>query len=430
MRHYSRLLIISFLCIFTLSYIGCTAKKNAANTALTGELSVINDAEEIIIDEEGALPQEDENPIDRAFEYARTVLNEEEINSVTFAWLYARLWYYEMKNQFDSISSINGNPFGIGAYIWDDYHDYANRQAEITRLARNQEDIPVNYLTALGGFLRSETLRIKDIVKAEGGNTEYLMQEKELSKKLTDTRYLPGIAMLSDLQDRLWGRYAAENEAMWDVDSPLLLIAEVPEKGIYLYNAEPFGILVNIKGQNELLVEASGVSPKGILPEVTVRDCDGDGEEELIIAHTGSIGLGITYILAEDLYVMEYDNQTGISGGYDIFGAENLSSDISPELSFQETSDSFSLQYCNQTISFPKSEGYETDEKDRYEIGIGDIVDYDLSSEPITVTIGIVIHSRNSGLLEVVPCTADVDYTGKGLYENFIIDNVKLGQPD
>lgn len=32
----------------------------------------------------------------------------------------------------------------------------------------------------------------------------------------------------------------------------------------------------------------------------------------------------------------------------------------------------------------------------------------------------------NLGLLEVIPCTADVDHTGKRAYEKFIIDNVRL----
>lgn len=411
MRHYFIRFAVLLLCIF-LS--GCTIDENIDSSLPSEEQPLTADG---TADEHRILLQQDENPIDNAFAYAETLLSEEQVNSVSFAYLYARQWYYELDNIFRTENPYN---FGLSFYGRD---NYISGQAENTRLLRGLENTPFNYFILIGDFLRSETLRFKEIIREEGGDAGYLVREQALSEKLMDTQYVLSGTMLPNV------RLLVNNTASWCEESPLLLIAEVPEKSIFLYYAEPFGMLLDIHGQYKLL-DWPSVSPRAILPEMTVSDLDNDGEEEIIVTHTWISGLDILFVSAQSLYVIEYDNHTGIVDSVSVLEPEFLSSVIGPEFVLQENAESISFIYHDQTISFPKPEMPDTDKTDEYLIQIGDLTAYDLDAEPIKAEIGIIITCNTHTLIEVIPCTADVNYTGKGYPDNFIISNIRIFEPE
>ena len=396
MRYPYRVWAIVLICM---SLIACSPKSNTDYSVSTEEpLSTIENA-----DNENTFLQDD-NPIDAAFAHAKTVLSQEETSSITFAYMYARQWYSEINNIFRTM-----HPRSPGVDLRS-YRNYALRQIEITRIARNQQDTTFNYFIALGDFLRSEALRFKDIIREEGGDAGYLVEENILFEKLKDTQYHLTVSM------------------HWSENSPLLLLAEVPEKSVYLYYAEPFGMILDIKGQYKL-VEWPGLSPSMALPTMIVKDWDNDGEDEIIVAHNCKTGVGITYISAESLYVIEYDNKTGIVDRVSALEFEELSSFIRPDLKLQENADSFSFTYQDQAISLLKPSDMGADESGKYNISIGNLVLYDLNTEPVTVDIGIVIYTQKDRLIEVVPCVAEVVYTGEGYNKDFWVTNVQISQP-
>ena len=94
----------------------------------------------------------EENPIDGAFAHMREVLGEEEAESETMAYLYARQWYWELEEVF---SRIDPN-----LYLYIDFdRDYILTQARMKLMATGEGESAANQFAAIGDFLRGEALR-------------------------------------------------------------------------------------------------------------------------------------------------------------------------------------------------------------------------------------------------------------------------------
>lgn len=358
----------------------------------------------------------EENPIDGAFAHMREVLGEEEAESETMAYLYARQWYWELEEVF---SRIDPN-----LYLYIDFdRDYILTQARMKLMATGEGESAANQFAAIGDFLRGEALRFHALLGETGADCPYTVDEASLAGALSGYRYslnAPGE----------WPGGGAM--PAWSGEYPLPLLAGVPEKEAYLYYAHPFGMLLNIRGTSKLYPDWPGLSPRMGLPEMRVMDADSDGEEEVVITHTWVTGVGLTYISAGSLYVVEYNPDSGVVRGTTVFDPDDFDDLLKDELSLRcdPGARSLSLSYRDQTVTQPLPELPELNETVRYGLIMGELMRYEFQDDGrIVLRADLVAYCKDypyPASAVTFPLTADVVYTD-GEYSGRIgLQNVSL----
>ncbi|MFR9189685.1 MAG: hypothetical protein ACLVL7_05115 [Anaerotruncus massiliensis (ex Togo et al. 2019)] len=219
----------------------------------------------------------EENPIDGAFAHMREVLGEEEAESETMAYLYARQWYWELEEVF---SRIDPN-----LYLYIDFdRDYILTQARMKLMATGEGESAANQFAAIGDFLRGEALRFHALLGETGADCPYTVDEASLAGALSGYRYslnAPGE----------WPGGGAM--PAWSEEYPLPLLAGVPEKEAYLITPIRSNAAKH-QGTSKLYPDWPGLPAHGPAGDV-VMDADSDGEEEVVITHTGHRGRLTTF---------------------------------------------------------------------------------------------------------------------------------------
>lgn len=314
-----------------------------------------------------------DNPIDHAFLHMQTILSQEELQSETYAYVYAKQWYEELVNITETIDD-NGH-----LYFPLNSNSYINKQIEMSLAVTGEEKNASNQFFALGNFLRSETLRFKNMLMKEGKQYSYTTNEVILIERLTNYNY------------------SLSSSSEWSEQSPLLPLASVPEKNIYLYLTAPFGQMLTIQGKSTLQLDwPNEISPQGggLRPSMTLVDIDADMDDEIVIIHTPYTGVGITYISASEIYVVEYDILTGAVDQITGMTLDNLVNKIKPDVYLEHNNESLFLHYQEQVITIPLPE--EDKQIDEYVVRIGDLVYYSIEDDSISVHVRIVIHGKDA----------------------------------
>lgn len=358
----------------------------------------------------------EENPIDGAFAHMREVLGEEEAESETMAYLYARQWYWELEEVF---SRIDPN-----LYLYIDFdRDYILTQARMKLMATGEGESAANQFAAIGDFLRGEALRFHALLGETGVDCPYTVDEASLTEALSGYRYSLNAP----------GEWPGDGAmSAWSEEYPLLLLAGVPEKEVYLYHAYPFGMLLNIRGTSKLYPDWPGLSPRMGLPEMRVMDADSDGGEEIVITHTWVTGVGLTYISAGSLYVVEYNPDSGVVRGTTVFDPDDFDDLLKDELSLRcdPGARSLSLSYRDQTVMQPLPELPELNETVRYGLIMGELMRYEFQDDGrIVLRADLVAYCKDypyPASAVTFPLTADVVYTD-GEYSGRIgLQNVSI----
>lgn len=191
-------------------------------------------------------------------------------------------------------------------------------------------------------------------------------------------------------------------------------------------------MLLNIRGTSKLYPDWPGLSPRMGLPEMRVMDADSDGEEEVVITHTWVTGVGLTYISAGSLYVVEYNPDSGVVRGTTVFDPDDFDDLLKDELSLRcdPGARSLSLSYRDQTVTQPLPELPELNETVRYGLIMGELMRYEFQDDGrIVLRADLVAYCKDypyPASAVGFPLTADVVYTD-GEYSGRIgLQNVSL----
>lgn len=98
-----------------------------------------------------------------------------------------------------------------------------------------------------------------------------------------------------DISDTLISSY----EEYENTDRPL--IASDPDNNVFLYGVKPQGVVV-VKDGTEQFFDWSYLTPRGILPEITTADFDGDGTNEIGVNLYVESGTGMS---VEQLHIVK-----------------------------------------------------------------------------------------------------------------------------
>lgn len=258
------IVIYVLICLLPIVFSGCqSSDENVVSDASSVSETDFSTNDSSSVHE--SLPEDPaNNPIDRAFLHMKTTLSQEELQSETFAYVYAKQWYDELKN----ITKIIDDNYYF--FFPLDYDSYITQQVHISLAISGEEENASSQLNALGDFLRSETMRFKTMLAEEGKEHAFTTDEMRLVQELTSYDY------------------SLSKSLEWAQENPLLPIAADPEKQVYLYLASPFGQLLNISGKSTLQIDWPGLSPRGggLRPRMTVCDIDGDMADEIVVIHT------------------------------------------------------------------------------------------------------------------------------------------------
>ena len=235
------------------------------------------------------------NPIDDAFvRLAKENEGEALGDNPRFMYLYALKWhdeYYNLVHQLDQMAvpdadapdSFYRNDADFRRMLPRGAYGYAlkfsasqNAHAIFTELARFYKILSYDCLS------RSPSLL-------------WTTNRDELQQSLADADYHAYIP--DDMNRYLRYDYG-------ETRHPMPIFAALPDKDIYFSMAPPFGAVLSVQGTDYFYGWESFLTPRGILPRISLSDYDGDGMEEIaVILYVGS-GTGVS---VEKLYIVEQD---------------------------------------------------------------------------------------------------------------------------
>ncbi len=219
----------------------------------------------------------DDNPVDDAFKRFCAEQSGLEDNTV-LSYLYAKAWANELN------------------FIWYDRGldaEFGYRKIEI-------EDAAYRYAVTLAGSPADAykyialvyKMAVYDITGRVGGEASFITDADALYETLAavnyESRVPEDVSILETLSDE---------------KTPMPVIAALPEKDVYYFLSD-MGAVVTVAGDEKWYPWYS-ITPRLVLPELALRDFDGDGEDELaVICYIGS-GTGVSIM---ELHIIEFED--------------------------------------------------------------------------------------------------------------------------
>lgn len=169
------------------------------------------------------------------------------------------------------------------------------------------------------------------------------------------------------------------------------LYAALKSENIYLYGVKPYGMVLYQDGTGTYF-DWPGLTPRGILPELSYLDYDGDGGRELAVALY--VGSG-TQLSVMDLHILEIEKPAKDGRHKPGYADHSLLGDDVEEWMTKEFAGALSADGKTIILSFD-GETYQADNRtDHPEAGefqsvvFGDIVEFRLDGGKISVEIAV-----------------------------------------
>lgn len=237
-----------------------------------------------------------------------------------------------------------------------------------------------------------------------------------LTSRITEP--IPCEETLSGLPSQL----TTSSAELWG-DQPIFLLAQLPEKDIFLYGLtveDNSSQLLLRTGDCLTLYDLPWLTPRSVFPQLCHGDYDGDGDTELLLlTYTGS-GTGVsswTLTMLEDT-----------KDGWTALTLPDLSyeDDLSPFLSCQHQGDrQVSAAIGQLQVSFPLPDS--ADPEAPLEAYTGTIVDYTVSGDTIAVKLTVGIYQEGS-----IPYTCEypLQLEGQIVYDSagFSLSSLSLAE--
>lgn len=246
------------------------------------ENSIVKNDDSKLSDAEIVLESNVLNPVDSAFERVSMQLTAEQRNSEIYAYLLAAQWDEELEHLYRKYYEV-GRSFYMSTYPYTQYvWDHVELQSHLV----DQPLSVTEQFLEFADHYRNQTFFIREKYKAIGHEVEFSTDEDELFSKLIDFSYEKNYT-------DLFRSYPA-------------LIGSIPEEEIFMFGFHPFGILLEVKGQEKLM---NWVHPpeNRKWPELMVCDLDEDGAEELVVSMFYVSGSSVN---KQSLHVVNLSEQT------------------------------------------------------------------------------------------------------------------------
>lgn len=339
----------------------------------------------------------DENPIDRAFS---RVVGERHLDlddNVVLAYLYALQWYNEYNSLLNTL-------WGESEYSsWDSY--VYNWQ--LTDMAHTYAEkwVGSNDATSVfNGIARFYKLQVYDcLTRAEerGDGIELQTDENELYQYLSDVSLAEYIA--DDVQS-----YA--NVGLLN-DKLLPMLSSLPDDDIYLSFAPPFGAVLSVKGGKYFYRWSNGkLTPRAVLPQLSLSDYDKDGEDELAVILYVASG---TECAVTELHIVELDSMwdKGITG-------ESMETLLLHRIwaSYDPVADVVTVGLDDQAVRIDASHTDKEQRKEFSDIDLIDMIYFNMDGGVLSVHIHIGLCGFDYATpFDYVDFYADVIYADNGM---------------
>lgn len=312
----------------------------------------------------------DENPIDRAF--ARfTGEQDSELSNVIFAYLYARQW----RVAYEKAEQLHAENRGYYFYPYtfaESAYEYA--------LKWTDSNEPTAVFRELARFYKLFANDSLAQLMERGFDTDIWPDEDDLYRELTEVNFA-GAAVpetfdsidLADAQD--------------DKSNPIPALAALHDEDIILYYCE-FGAVLSVKGEQIFYPWRDFLTPRGILPRLSLLDTNGDGLDELaVILYTGS-GTGIA---VEELHLV------GLQGDARFDDLHVTSREIKDQLfhrlsaQYDMKKDTIEVKLDHQTLSIDVSDIEKVKNPDFRCLDLDSIIHFNAENGSLSVhlTIGL-----------------------------------------
>jgi len=250
-------------------------------------------------------PKVADNSIDMAFDRIIAERREELEDNTILAYLYALKWHNEYAylsgRLFDEVLNRSWPFFRYDYRLVDTAIEYAGRWSE-SNLAIAQFE----------GIARCYKLLVYDCLERfseHGVDMDLQTNEEELYLYLSDVYYM------AQIPDDL---YFCVLSIMDDASNPMPVYAALPDDDIHLAFAAPFGAVLSIGGEERFYPWSNGrLTPRSVLPVLSLYDYNGDGVDELAIILYG--GSGTSFSVSELHIIDLYGNKEVTTVNYETF---------------------------------------------------------------------------------------------------------------
>jgi hypothetical protein len=347
----------------------------------------------------------DDNSIDRAFARITTERNDEIEGNIALSYLYAVAW----KNEFQSLlRELLGEE---SDETWESYSYYS--QITNAAISYSESWSDSNKAEArfdgIAHFYKSLVYKTLAHFNRQGMNWEKWTDEDELYLYLDSVNYTEYIP--NDFNNFALERI--NNDSI-----PMKIFANLPDNDIHIAFAPPFGVVLSIAGEKYFYPWSKGMlTPRSILPRLSLSDYDGDGADELaVILYVGS-GTGYS---VEELYIIEFnEHMTATAVTYETI-KDLLSNRLSAyqlPTSFDPTVEEIIVKLDDQVVNggyvYPS---HRETEGDFQRLDLESLIWFYSDSNTLTVHIAIgLVRSAFVTPFEFIDFYADVMYNGSSI---------------